>query len=155
MRRVYDNLFVGSLKDCVVGTDELAVVHACKWPCHVNAVGSRQLPKTHPNYLALRDERNLWLNIIDPPIPLFQLETFHIFLDFMRQQHQDFVPVLIHCNQGLSRSPTLAMLFLSKVLLVITDTSYNQARIKYREIDESFWPSGGIRTFLALNWDNI
>jgi protein-tyrosine phosphatase len=157
MRKIYDELFVGSAGDCVEGTSELAVVHACKFPCHVAAVGSKQLPKNHEHYLAKEDEYNLWLNLIDPPVPLFRLDSFHIFLNFMRKQRQKQVPVLIHCNQGHSRAPSLAMIFLAKVLLVIPDDSYSAAKKAYYErYDPQFFFSGlGIKTFLTTNWSKI
>ena len=99
----------------------------------------------------------MWLNLIDPPIPLFQLESFLIFLEFMRKQHQDEVPVLIHCNQGQSRAPSLASLFLAKGLAVIPDETYNAAKTAYYEQHDRqfFYPGLGIKTFLTLNWNKI
>lgn len=44
-------------------------------------VGYRgSLAASHPNYLVLQREHDLYLNIIDPPVPLFKAETFERFL---------------------------------------------------------------------------
>lgn len=59
------------------------MIHACKSPCHQQAVGYRgSLVVSHPNYLALQQEHDLYLDIIDPPVPLFKVETFERFLAF-------------------------------------------------------------------------
>lgn len=52
MQEIYERIFVANGFSCVKGNSELAVVHACKSPCHQSAVGYRgKLPNTHPNYL--------------------------------------------------------------------------------------------------------
>jgi hypothetical protein len=112
---VHERLFVGDAGTCQPGSALLAVVHACKSPCHQQAVGYRgSLSPQHPNYLVLRDPYDLYLNIIDPPVPLFKIETFVQFLLFAGEQHDRGASVLTHCNQGESRAPTLGLLFLAK-----------------------------------------
>jgi protein-tyrosine phosphatase len=126
MLELHSRLYIGDQSDCTPGFPRFAVVHACKAPCHQQAVGyGSALPPDHRYYLALEDVYNLYLNLIDPPTPLFQLESFRHFFGFMYANAQlQRRPVLIHCNQGNSRAPSLALLYLAKVVSVLPDDSY-------------------------------
>jgi len=65
--------------------DDWAIVHACKSPCHQRAVGYRGNPdKTHPNYLVMEQERDLYRNMIDPPVPMFPPVLFSMALRFVK-----------------------------------------------------------------------
>ena len=68
---ITDRLSYGNESECTHSTDgSIAVVHACKHPCHRHAVGyTNTLPNTHPNYLVLERGHHLYLNLIDPPAP--------------------------------------------------------------------------------------
>ncbi len=133
MIRLRDNLFVGTESDCRRGDKSWAVVHACKHPCHVSAVGySGNLPQSHPSYLVLELGDDLFLNMIDPPVPLFRLELFAAFLSFARRKTSESKKLLIHCNRGESRAPSLALVFLAKVSGTIPDDSYRSARASLR-----------------------
>ena len=94
----------------------------------------------------------LFLNLIDPPIPLFQLESFAAFMSFAQQQYDDGASVLIHCNQGDSRAPSLALLFLAKHLQVIPSDSYETAAEAFVALYRDYRPGGGIRSFLKDHW---
>ena len=51
MVKIFDRLFIGPVDDCRTGTEQLAVVHACKSPCHQQVVGYRgSLSPNHPNF---------------------------------------------------------------------------------------------------------
>lgn len=129
-------------KDCSKGNKNEVVIHACKSPCHQRRIGYKgSLSKDHPSYLWLEDEYDLYLNIIDPPIPLFKIETFKKFLEFSRKHWGLGRSVYIHCNQGESRSPYLGLLFISKLM-----------GSPYLEIASA---SAGIKQFLRENWDKL
>lgn len=156
MVELYDRLFVGAVDDCRIGVEKLAVVHACKSPCHQQAVGYRgSLPTGHPNYLVLQQEHNLYLNIIDPPVPLFKAETFVRFLAFARTKYDSSASVLIHCNQGESRAPSLALLFMAKHIGTLPDSSYEVAKQAFVRLFPAYQPGIGIQRFLADNWAAI
>lgn len=155
MREVYDRLQVAGDEACGNGRDGLSVVHACKDPCHRRAVGytGRSLEQDHSHYLILEDDSNLYMNLIDPPTPrLFMADSFHGFLEFASGRYEEGDRLLIHCNEGLSRAPSLALLFLAKELGELPDDSYGSARQSYEERDPAYAPSRGIRTYLAENW---
>jgi hypothetical protein len=125
MVKVHDRLYIGDEATCQLGSAKLAVVHACKSPCHQRAVGYRgSLSPQHPHYLVLRHPYDLYLNIIDPPVPLFKIETFAQFLLFASEHYDGGGSLLIHCNQGESRAPTLALMFLAKHRRVIPSDSF-------------------------------
>jgi predicted protein tyrosine phosphatase len=153
MIEVYDRLFVGGETDCRPGNEELVVVHACKSPCHQRAVGYHgSLPSSHPNYLVLEHSHDLYLNIIDPDQPLFMPPLFTSFLKFAGRHWDDGKKVLIHCNQGESRSPTLAMMLMAKHIGAITDASYDEARAEFERLYAGYRPGLGIQTYLRRHW---
>ncbi len=148
-----DNLSYGDIDACVhEKTHALAIVHACKDPCHRCAAGytEKSLPTDHPHYLALERGNHLYLNLIDPPVPLFKLESFVRFFEFMDRQiaHR---PVLIHCNKGESRAPSLALLYMAKRGF-LPGESYAQARATFEE-KFPYKPGKGIENFLKENWN--
>lgn len=156
MTEIHPNLYIGSEPDCRNGNDEMAVVHACKSPCHQRVVGYRgSLPNTHPNYLVKEDEFNLYLNIIDPPVPLFMPETFTAFLKFARNHFEEDRSILIHCNQGESRAPSLALMFLAKHVKSISDESYEAAKNEFVSVFPGYQPGRGIQTYLKNEWENF
>jgi predicted protein tyrosine phosphatase len=156
MIELRDRLFVGIERDCREGGSEMAVIHACKHPCHVGAIGYRgSLPSSHPNYLYLESGNDLVLNMIDPPVPLFKPEMFAAFLTFSRRQFDEGRPMLIHCNLCESRAPSLALVFLAKVSHTISDASYVEARAEFEKVFNGYRPGQGIQTYLREHWATL
>jgi hypothetical protein len=154
MKNVVERLYVGTDVDCRHGDNQWAIVHACKSPCHQREVGYRgSLPNIHPNYLVLEKENDLVLNIIDPPVPLFKHKLFIDFLSFTIRHWENGKNLLIHCNMGESRAPSLALLFLSKHLKIIPNTSYDDAKTEFSKLYPGYTPGLGIQTFLRKNWN--
>jgi hypothetical protein len=156
VRQICERLFVADEGSCRPGSAELAVVHACKSPCHQRAVGYRgNLSPQHPDYLVRRQPYDLYLNIIDPPVPLFKIETFVQFLVFAAEHYDRGASILIHCNQGESRAPTLALLFLAKHLRTIPAGSLYAAQAEFAPLCPEYQPGKGIQRFLETNWGTI
>jgi len=156
MLSVWGNLYVGDDADCF--SDERpgwAVVHACKNPCHAAAVGySGSLSYSHPNYLQLRCGSHLYLNLIDPPTPLFIPASFKYALDFI-DEYIGSRKVLIHCNEAFSRAPSIALLYLANRAKVIRETSYAAACEDFLRLCPAYTPGEGIQTFLITNWESL
>lgn len=153
MFQVSENLFVGNENDCFF--DEKAgwaVIHASKSPCHQTIIGYKgSLPPNHIYYLIYEKGPHLFLNMIDPPIPLFKPELFTRSLDFIDK----YIPtskVLLHCNQGESRAPSLALLYLAKRGKKITDENFLLAFNDFKKIYPYYQPGNGIATYLSQNW---
>ena len=156
MTEVQNGLHVGKETDCRAGDHEWAVVHACKSPCHQRAVGYRgSLSRHHPHYLALEQGPALYLNLIDPPTPLFMAPSFNSFLAFSRVQLEDGRKILIHCNQGESRVPSLALLLLAKLVGSISNESYGAARAEFEALFNGYNPGMGIQKYLADHWSEF
>ena len=154
MRKITDNLYVGNGTDCASVPEDWGVVHACKYPCYVDAMGGT-VDKTHPNWLYKWEQDHLYLNMVDPQVPLFMPETFRIFLEFMDDMWDRNIPTLIHCNMGMSRSPSLALVFLAKRTGLIHNSLYSEALEEYRKIDPDYFPGNGIRVWLTTNWNKL
>ena len=146
LTKVTDRLSFGDESECCHARDgSLAVVHACKTPCHKGAVGytTTSLSNGHPHYLSYEEPHHLYLNLIDPPIPLFMLPSFDTFLRFVDGEI-GARPVLIHCNQGESRAPSLALLYMAKRLGTLPNDSYESAASAFR-VQFRYSPSRGIQ----------
>lgn len=160
MREILANLFVGGEGDCQPARPGRGVVHACKYPCHARAVGYRgSLRKDHPQYLAYEHGGNLYLNLIDPPVPLFQLASFTTYLEFAERVWFEGGELLIHCNQGHSRAPALALLLLARVPSgrgCLDNVFYDQAVLEFdARFPHCYQPGQGIQLFLREHWGQL
>jgi hypothetical protein len=170
MTKVAERIQIGSDKDCPIGLNfkpGLAVVHACK-TCHARRVGYKgSLKSDHPNYLwdevtsGKKDSGgDLFLNLIDPPVPLFKLESFKKFLDWATPRYEKGDTILIHCNQGESRAPSLALLLVAKLGLN-SSGSYQAALNEFKGkpsepgVFPNYKPGKGIETFLTEHWNEL
>ena len=63
--------------------------------------------------------------------------------------------VLIHCNQGFSRAPSIALLWLSKKTDIISNDSFQAALIEFRELFPRYQPGRGIVSYLSAMWDKL
>jgi len=158
MIELFDRIFVTGDYACPPpkGENDWAVVHACKSPCHQRAVGYRgNLEKSHPNYLVFEQERDLYLNMIDPPVPLFRVELFNAALNFAARHWEAGRGILFHCNEGRSRAPSLALLYGAKVRSYFSDSSFAMARRDFEPLYEHYRPGRGIETYLTEHWDEM
>lgn len=161
LHQVHEGLYVGDEGECRLPGEPMewaAVLHCAKDPCHRRLAGGytgRALPATHPDYLSVRRGVHLALNIIDPPAPLFRREVFQQALDFLDEM-QDGGDLLLHCNEGRSRAPAIALLYLAKRRGVLPDSGYAAAAEAFtRERMASYEPGIGIRMFLEITWPEI
>lgn len=160
MKEVHPSLFVGNEQDCVAtkGNADWTIVHACKHPCHQNAVGySGSLPSGHPDYLIHKKDQNLYLNMVD-----MDRKQKHEYMEPIVSSTLDFIgnyidsyKVLVHCNEGESRAPALAMLYLAKRKDAIRKETYAEAKQDFQEIYSRFDPSRGINLYLQDYWQEL
>ena len=154
--KLTDNLFIGDDTFCQPGGSNIAIVHGCK-TCHARVLNYKgSLPPSHAYYLLYPQPYNLYCNLIDPPIPLFKIESFKGFLNWTMPHVEKGRPILIHCNSGTSRAPSLALVLLSKGQHLITDESFEAARAEFMEkYLPDYQPGLGITKFLQENWGEI
>jgi hypothetical protein len=163
--QIMPSLYVGDMSTCSRGAlldthpvlmQPHATVHAVKSPCHQQAVGYRgTLPQDHPHYLTYATGPELYLNMIDPPQPLFQLETFWAACEFMAAQSAD-LPVVVHCNLGLSRAPTLAFIRLVRLgLSPVSPEDYAAQHAWFTSLYPFYAPGAGLALYLKTHWQEI
>ena len=158
MKGVSKGLFVGTESDCKNSTSgEWAVVHACKAPCHTNALGYRgSLRDTDPNYLFFEKGNHLYLNLVDMDrefLPKFANPIMKAAMVFI-ERHLADKSVLIHCNLGLSRSPSIAMIYLAR-MGVICSASLQEAIAEFRLLYPLINPGKGISLYMERNWSEL
>lgn len=157
MIEILTNLFVGSQDDeaSIRGQSDWYVVHACKEPYHRQGLGytGRGAPKEHPEYLVAARDGCLILNLVDVDnvnyIPAEIIDAALSAID----RNIAASKVLVHCNQGLSRSPTIGLLYMAKYTDRIRSTDAESAMREFREIYPAYNPARGMAEYVRLNWD--
>jgi predicted protein tyrosine phosphatase len=129
-------------------------VHACKDPYHRQALGytTHAAPKGHPEYLIAARLGRLILNLIDadkvafipPEIIDTGLAAIHANIGAAK--------VLVHCNQGFSRSPTIALLYLAKHTDQFRGMDSASAVQEFRRRYPAYAPARGMSDYVRLNW---
>ena len=153
MIEIHPRLFVGALNDCGPRDDSWVVVHACKEPCHRASLGytGRAAPKSDPEYLIAERDNNLVLNLVDAQDPRYiPHQVMYDALQYMRNAYDADKSVLVHCNQGHSRSPALALLFLR--LRIPFSSDFKEGLALFQEMYPPFQPSAGILGYLQGVW---
>ncbi len=154
MRKIHERLYTGGLGDCFAGAERWAVVHACRHPCHRRA--ARRLGAFGQEVpWSLEEDQNLYLDLVDGPESCFSTAPLEAFLDFADRHWGSGLGLLIHCNQGRSRGPSLALLFLAKRAGELPTGSYAEAGAAFSRLDPDWSPGDGIRSFLHECWHRL
>lgn len=155
--QIVPDVYIGTVVACKLHKNDYPfIVHACKYPCHVQAVGATPTP-THPDYLFkyFEDDTHLSINIVDAHNrKYFSTELFARALSHMDDASLLGKKVLVHCNEGLSRAATIGLLYLA-TRGVITDRTPTEARNAYYEVFPDYTPGVGIWDFLTENWEEL
>jgi len=124
---------------------------------HVEAKGwSNAPPRDHPDYLAFEDGQFLSFNWVDGTSQMYDwsgTEAFVRALDFIDKWYES-KSILINCDLGQSRSPTVALLYLAKRLHLIPSDTFANARAAFQMLYPSYAPSG-IAQFVSAHWNEI
>ena len=159
MIEVCPRLFVGNEHDyewTVRDQDGWRVIHACKEPYHRQALGyaGRGAPKQHPEYLiALRGNR-LILNLVDAPDPSYiPREIIEAALDFIHEGLQADSQVLVHCNEGFSRAPSIVFLYLISKTRHLPAESLDVALKAFSVMYPPYSPAAGMFGFVRMHFD--
>ena len=161
MQRLIDtNLYVGNIGDLsLVNESDWAIVHATQ-TIHYQYLGwnrtNKKPDKKHQNYILYEKNNHLSLNWVDGAAYLYNWsgpKTFTAILDFI-DKWIITRKILVHCDQGFSRSPTLCLLYLSKRIGNIANTSFGEAKTEFLRFYPGYRP-GGIGDYVNANWDSI
>jgi predicted protein tyrosine phosphatase len=130
-----------------------AVVHACKEPYHRQMVGyvGRGAPTDDDEYLFARRGSRLALNLVDVADPKFiHRDIIDEAMSFIAEHYGSGTPTFVHCNQGGSRGPTIAMLYMAPQL----PERFEDAEGAFRELYPSYLPAGGMRGYAKAHWSD-
>ena len=159
MIEIHPNLFIGNQDDYEINVArqlDWAVVHACKEPYHRQALGyaGRAASKDHPEYLLAKRDNRLILNLVDAADPAYIPDVIiDSALRFAQDNLSESKNVLIHCNQGMSRSPSIGLLYLVAYTDKLPKDNFIMAEEAFREIYPYYSPAAGIRGFMQLHWE--
>lgn len=156
MIEVAPNLYIGNQEDYELKVRFQAdwfVIHACKEPYHRQALGytGRAASKDHPEYLMAVRENRLILNLVDVDnVAYVSPLIIDTALNTISEQLAS-TKVLVHCNQGQSRSAVIGLLYLAKSGL-LNSTSFDQAEQEYLKRYPAYAPAKGMRDYARINW---
>lgn len=158
------NLWIGPLALCqeAHGIRGVAIVHSCKEPCHRRVLGysGRGAPEDDPEYL-IAERKNpdaLYLNLIDPDhADYIPREIMDTAVRWVLRMLREGRPVVIHCDQGKSRAPALALLVLLEKGRYPRPADralgYAELEAAFKErVYPDFQPGRGVRDYLNLHW---
>jgi hypothetical protein len=155
MKEIYPNLHIGSQDDyenIVKYQEGWFIIQACKEPYHRKALGyiGRSAPKDNAEYLICLRGNHLILNLIDADsqeyIPKIIIDKIIETID----KNISLYKIFVHCNQGMSRSATIGLLYLHHRHILSDD--FLKAEMEYKEIYPWYMPKKGIRDFAINNW---
>lgn len=156
MIEVHPNFFVGSQDDeaAIRGQPGWFVVHACKEPYHRQALGyaSQGAPRQHPEYLLAERPGRLILNLVDVAQVSFIAPVIVDTALSAIDRHISNFKVLVHCNQGFSRSPSIALLYLLKYTDALGSDDPAVALSVFRKLYPPYAPAQGMADYVRLNW---
>jgi hypothetical protein len=155
---IHPKLFVGSQDDYeqnVRYQRGWRIIHACREPYHREALGyrGRSAPKDDPEYLVADRGDRLILNLVDADNPDYiPKEIMDRSLDFIHRSLGEKRRVLVHCNQGYSRGPSIGLLYLAAHTERFSGLDHSDAHDRFLEIYPDYYPKAGVCGFLAANW---
>lgn len=156
MEEILPRLYVGDDEayEKVKDADGWAFLRACKYGPggHQETLGYKTLgaPKDD-NYLWVKRGNKLALNILDLDDPNFiapgMVDTALEFIDRNRNAGKK---VLVACNHGTSRSPSIVLLYMRSIGEL--PYSFGMSLRVFRTLYPSYDPGQGIRQYLRIHW---
>jgi hypothetical protein len=156
MKIVADNLYVGDWDSFLEVEHELnwAIVHATK-KYHKQLLGYSgwAAPKHDPEYLYAERGFELVLNLVDPRDSAYvPVEIMNKALEFIDKHIREGKKVLIRCDMGKSRAPSIALLYMGCKGLLSFDNFIDAETAFKNDIYPQYEPGAGIRDFMIHNW---
>lgn len=137
------NLFIGDNNYCN-STEFDAIVHA-KRECWLDA--------GRETNIHLRRGNNLYINMIDGWDTTFNIQMFEDTFPFITEYLEKNKKILIHCNEARSRSPAIALTYLTFEKNMFNKYDYRSARDEFLKLYRNYENCNvGIEIFLRKNW---
>lgn len=133
------------------------IIHAAKEPWHRDALGytGRGAPPSDPEYLVAKRPGELMLNLVDMPVLKEQYTNpiFEAAFEAIDSALADGKKVLVHCNEGKSRAPTIALLWLARQANEPYE-SYDDAALALLAVYPEYEPGAGVEGYARSCWDD-
>jgi hypothetical protein len=160
---VHEGLFVGSAADTYKFAG--SILHCARDPWFEDAIMRLRHPIDYSDYgitisgnehhsgLFARISCNeLALNLVDADNPMyFPDEVINAGLDFITERMAEGDVILCHCNMGISRSPSVAMLWMFEHGFL--DDEFRYAVPQFKQIYKDWCPGNGIWQYLKKRCD--
>jgi hypothetical protein len=160
MQRIYQGVYVGDDTDYVRSQyrEDFSFLRCCKY----GPGGHQQTLDYHTpaapegdEHFVVKRERLMALNMLDLDDPNFvDPEMIKAGLDFVREQLLSEQKVLIACNQGVSRGPTMGLMFL-KYIGDLPNISWLRSVYLYHHMYRGYDASQGIAQFARSHWSAL
>ena len=162
MIEVLDKIYVGNEQDyySIAGDNDWAILHCCKNPFHLELVGYKgNLISLHPDYSLKRVDNRMALNLVDmdkfnPTYLDFNHQMFNNAFSFLDEYRLLNKKLLIHCNQGESRGPSLGLLYISR-LGKYDFSDFNTSELMFRQIYPHYNPKQNIYQTVKSLWSKF
>ena len=159
MKEIYPNIFIGNEQDyyLIQRESNWAILHCCKNPFHCQFVGYRgNLSPAHPDYALKRCGNEMSLNLVDMDrfsenYLGFNRNMFATAFSFLDEYRLQGHKVLIHCNQGESRAPTIGLLYVAR-LGAFDYTDFDTSVKRLREMYPMYIPKRNIFLTVKSLW---
>lgn len=162
MIEVMKDIYVGDEQDFynIQNQEDWAVLHCCKHPFHVSFVGYRgNLNQDHPQYALARKDCEMALNLVDmnnfsENYLGFNKNMFEAAFEFLNEYRHQGYKILIHCNQGESRGPSLGLLYVSS-LGNFNNSNFDISVEQFKQIYPTYNPKGNIYMTVQALWNDF
>ena len=160
MEQIYNNLYIGGDVDYdkLKGKEGWSFSRCCKYGNggHQQVLGYSSLgaPKDK-NYLSARPEDNhIAINILDLDDPnMIPIKCVEVALSFIKERLDLGNKVLVSCNKGASRGPSMGLAFLRAVGDM--PHSFGLSERIYHTLYPKYDPGLGMRQMLRSNWSYL
>lgn len=171
MKQVSTNLYVGTVEDFQEILDNSlsdahwSILGACKDPLHRKyaklqgaacaGYSGRAMPKDEPEYLFAKRNHALYCNLIDANdmkyIPDAIIEEC---LEFISKELAQDRKVLIVCNKGESRSPSIALMYMIEIGEFDDCKDWDMVLEWFREVYPAYNPKKGFYDYVKQFYEN-
>jgi hypothetical protein len=105
-------------------------------------------------YYAVKKGNVVGLNLIDSDNPEFiPKQVIDIALKFIKHEQDAGRTIFVHCNAGMSRSPSIVLMYLRAIGEM--PWSYLRSQHVFKTIYPKYSPGTGMRTYSRTHWDEL
>lgn len=148
--KVHDAIFVGNGSDVYKFAG--SILHCARDPWFSEATKHKPLLMISRNVFSIY-YNEMALNMVDAQHPkYFSDEMINAGLDFITERLAEGDAVLVHCQEGISRSPSLTMLWLFEHGFLNDD--FKNACVEFKELYPPWKPNHGIFEYVRRRCTN-